>query len=105
MEDKNIQIDETVAEDSIVTLLGEDGIEHNFIEVAQIEYQEKLYLILQPLELLDDMAEDEALVFRVDPTDGENARFELELNEEVIDEVFKIYYQLLDVIDPEGGAN
>ena len=102
---KDEVINETVAEESVVTLLGEDGVERDFIEVAQIEYEEKLYLILQPLELYDDMAEDEALVFRVEPTDGENARFELELNEKVIESVFNIYYQLLDEIDPDGEEN
>ncbi len=51
---------------------------------------------MQPVELLDGMEEDEALVFKVTRgQDGED-KFEIELDDSVIDAVFDEYNRLLD---------
>ena len=106
-EEKDLQNEaiDVVEDDSVVTLVGEDGIERDFIEVAQIEYNGKLYLILQPVELFEGMDEDEAFVFAVYQTEDGIERFEVELNEEIIDGVFETYNRLLDEIDPKGACN
>ena len=83
-------------DDDIVTLLSDDGQEIDFIEVAGIAYRGNFYAVLQPVELLEGMEEDEAIVFKVTRgKDGED-KFEIELDDAVIDAVFEEYNKLLD---------
>ena len=83
-------------EDSIVTLTSADGQEIDFVEIAGIALRGNFYVILQPVELLVGMGEDEALVFKVtQDRDGED-HFNIELDDEIIGEVFDEYYRLLD---------
>ena len=83
-------------DDDVVTLLSANGEEIDFVEIAGIAYQGGFYAILQPVELLDGMDEDEALVFKVSRgKDGED-KFEIELDDAVIDAVFEEYNKLLD---------
>ena len=78
-------------EDDIITLMTAEGEEVDFIEVAGIAYRGNFYAILQPVELLDGMEEDEALVFKVSRgKDGED-KFEIELDDTIIDAVFEEY--------------
>ena len=77
--------------------------EVDFVEIAGIAYRGNFYAILQPVELLDGMEEDEALVFKVTRgKDGED-KFEIELDDAIIDAVFEEYNKLLD--DAEGEGN
>ena len=81
--------------DDIVTLTTQNGEEVDFLEIAGIAYRGNFYAILQPVELLDGMGDDEALVFKVSRgADGED-KFEIELDDSIIDAVFKEYDRLL----------
>lgn len=83
-------------DDDIVTLLSAEGEEIDFVEIAGIAYKGAFYAILQPVELLDGMDDDEALVFKVTRgKDGED-KFEIELDDSTIDAVFAEYNKLLD---------
>ena len=83
-------------DDDIVTLLSAEGEEIDFVEIAGIAYKGSFYAILQPVELLDGMDDDEALVFKVTRgKDGED-KFEIELDDSTIDAVFAEYNKLLD---------
>ncbi len=83
-------------EDDIVTLLSADGEEVDFVEIAGIAHKGNFYAILQPVELLEGMDEDEALVFKVTRgADGED-NFEIEMDDDIIDAVFEEYNRLLD---------
>ncbi len=83
-------------EDDIITLTTADGEEVDFVEIAGIAHDGKFYAILQPVELLDGMDDDEALVFEVvrnaDGSDG----FNVVLDDEIIDAVFAEYNRLLE---------
>jgi hypothetical protein len=83
-------------DDDIVTLMSADGKEIDFVEIAGIAYRGGFYAILQPVELLDGMSDDEALVFRVSRGENGEDKFEIELNDEVIEAVFEEYNKLLD---------
>ena len=92
---------EETSDDDIVTLLSADGEEIDFVEIAGIAHKGNFYAILQPVELLDGMDDDEALVFKVTRgKDGED-KFEIELDDAVIDAVFEEYNKLLD--EAEGS--
>lgn len=83
-------------DDDVVTLVSANGEEIDFVEIAGIAYRGNFYAVLQPVELLDGMEEDEALVFKVTRgKDGED-KFEVELDDTIIDAVFKEYTRLLD---------
>lgn len=88
--------------DDVVTLMSSTGEEIDFVEIAGIAYRGNFYAILQPVELLDGMEDDEALVFKVTRgKDGED-KFEVELDDTIIDAVFAEYNRLLD--EAEGEA-
>ena len=82
--------------DDIITLLSANGEEIQFLEIAGIAYHGNFYAILQPVELIEGMADDEALVFKVSKTESGEDKFEIELDDEIIDAVFKEYNRLLD---------
>lgn len=85
-----------MAEDNdIVTLLSNDGEEIDFIQIAGINHKGKFYAILQPVELLEGMDSDEALVFRVKQNWKGEDKFEIVTDDEIIDAVFKEYNRLL----------
>ena len=54
------------------------------------------YAILQPVELMEGMDDDEALVFKVTRDRNGEDQFEIELNDDIIDGVFEEYNRLLD---------
>ena len=98
--------DEDEADDDIVTLLSADGEEIDFVEIAGIAYKGNFYAILQPVELIEGMDDDEALVFKVTRgKDGED-KFEIELDDSTIEAVFAEYNKLLDeaVADADGDS-
>lgn len=82
--------------DDIIELVNADGETVQFVEIAGIAHRGNFYAILQPVELLEGMDDDEALVFKVTRgRDGEDS-FEIELDDDIIDAVFKEYNRLLD---------
>lgn len=83
-------------EEDIITLTGADGTEVDFVEIAGIALNKKFYVILQPVELIEGMDEDEALVFKVLRNPDGSDRFEIELDDEIIEQVFDEYNRLLD---------
>lgn len=82
--------------DDIVTLLSADGEEVDFVEIAGIAYNGKFYAILQPVELLEGMEDDEALVFCVTRGINGEDNFEIVLDDDIINHVFDEYNRLLD---------
>lgn len=82
-------------EDNIVTLLSGDGEEIRFIDIAGIAYNGHFYSILKPLDPLEGMDEDEALVFEVTRS-GDTDHLEIVLDDEIIDAVFSEYEKLYD---------
>ena len=90
------KLDESENNDDIVTLLSATGEEVDFVEIAGIAHNDNFYAILQPVELIEGMEDDEALVFKVTRGENGNDKFEIELDDEIIDIVFKKYNELLN---------
>ena len=90
-------MDEMIYDDDfpVVTLLTDDGEEIDFIEVAVVNYKNENYSILQPIELFEGMAEDEALVFKIGVAENGEDRFEMVTDDELIDLVFAEYNKTL----------
>lgn len=82
-------------EDDIITLVNEEGEEVEFVEIAGIAYRGNFYAVLQPVELLDGMGEDEALVFKVAKGANGEDNFEIEIDETIIKAVYEEYLKLI----------
>lgn len=75
-----------------IKLTSDDGKETLFEQVAIIPIDDNVYALLHPLDKMEGVEEDQALVFLIDE---ENDRIVLEQNDDIVDEVFEEYYELL----------
>lgn len=67
-----------------------EGVE--FEQIAIAPWRGKVYAILRPVMEIPGVADDEAIVFLIDE---ENETLSIVDNEEVIDGVFEVYYEML----------
>ena len=95
MSDK-AQKTENEEESDIITLTTSDGREVDFIEIAGIVYQEEFYAILQPAEPLVGMAENEAIVFKVTTDEDGTDKFDIVVDDKVIQAVYESYEKLYE---------
>lgn len=100
---ENDIIEEELEEDGLITLQTADGEEIEFHEIAGIALNSGFYAILQPVILLKDMAEDEALVFRVDKNENGDDKFTYVIDNDIIDAVFEKYYIMLEAFEKEDN--
>ena len=85
-----------------ITLYDENNKEIKFDQVAVIPMNDKIYAIMKPVEEIEGVADDEAIVFVVNETeDGEDV-LELETDEPTAIKVFDEYYKLLDAQEDEN---
>lgn len=94
MEEKSLLekiLDESNDED--IVLLNENQEEVRFEQIAVIPIEEKLYVILKPIDIVKGIEEDEALVFLVDEDEDDLI---IEQNMAIVEQVFQEYYKLLE---------
>ena len=89
-----------------IVLMDEKGRQIAFEQVAIIPYDIKeerfLYCVLKPIDQVDGVAEDEAIVFVVDQDKTGNTILRVEEDEERAIAVFDKYYDLLE--EARGAA-
>ena len=78
-----------------IILYDENNRKIEFEQVAVIPLKEKIYALLKPVTKIAGIADDEALVFAIEEVDDEDCLVIVDDND-VIDKVFEIYYELLD---------
>lgn len=78
-----------------IVLVDGNGRKIAFEQIAVIPYNEKLYCVLKPIDEIENVADDEAIVFFVDES-GEKPELMVETDELVAMQVFEQYYDLLD---------
>lgn len=83
---------------SPIELFNEKGEKVEFEQIALIPIEETIYAILKPIEALEGIADDEALVFEIVETEDEEEEDYLNLvaDIEIIDKVFEVYNKLMD---------
>lgn len=81
--------------DSPITLYNELDKPIRFDQVAIIPMNEKLYAILKPIDEMEGVADDEAIVFCIEE-DDEKSELVVETDEAIAMQVFDEYYKLLD---------
>ncbi|MCL2847342.1 MAG: DUF1292 domain-containing protein [Firmicutes bacterium] len=79
-------------EDATITLFDDDNNPIDFFEVASVEYDEKFYAILQPIEEMEGMEDDEAVIFEFSTEEGSDEKmFKPVFDEKLLDTVFSVY--------------
>ena len=92
-------MEEMYENEELITLMSTDGEEIDFHEIAGIALESGFYLILQPVELLPDMTEEEAFVFAVTEQENGDSKYDLVIDDEIVNAVFEEYYRLLDELE------
>lgn len=82
--------------DDPITLYDDEDNAIKFEQVAMIPDNENIYAILKPIEELDGVADDEAIVFLVDFDEEGHSMLVIEQDEQTAIRIFDKYYQLLD---------
>lgn len=83
-----------------IVLTDDKGRKLAFEQVAVIPYDQKLYCVLKPLDHIDGVADDEALVFYVDEGENEDDEPVLRIEDDELKsiDVFMEYYDLLEAV-------
>ena len=93
--------DMLVEEDDIITLMGDDGEEEEFYHIATIDFENKWYIFLHPVEEQEGIAEDEALIFEISEDEEGNDMFNLVEDDELIDKVYAEYIKEVDKLEAQ----
>ncbi len=86
-----------VNDNSPVILFNQQGDEVAFDQIALIPFNEELYIILKPIEEMENVNEDEALVFVIEESDEseDGVVLSVVVNGKIVEKVFDIYNGLL----------
>ncbi len=83
-----------------ITLMDEKGKQLAFEQIAMIVHEvkkeKKLFAILKPVDKIEGIGENEAIVFLVDQDKNGNTILKIEEDEDVAIDVFDDYYDLLE---------
>ena len=98
----DVLLDEDNAEPIVLT--DESGKRYTFEQIAVSPHNDKVYAVLKPVEKIDGINDDEAVVFYVDerPT---GSVLMVETDEKVAIDVFDEYYNLLDAENPKKKSS
>ena len=92
MENKNENDNvEIFTDDSVITLYDDENKPIEFFEIASVEHEGKFYEILQPVEPVDGIGEDEAVIFEFATDEKGEKSFRPIFDEAVLESVFGLY--------------
>ncbi|MCH5154181.1 MAG: DUF1292 domain-containing protein [Clostridiales bacterium] len=86
-QDENVEL----IEEEVITLYDDKNNPVDFNEVAVVEYEGDFYALLQPVEPMEGLDEDEAIIFKIVQKDDETDEFEPVTDEAVLEAVFNEY--------------
>ncbi len=89
--------------DSPIALYDNEDNKVMFEQVAVIPEGDKIYAILKPIDEMEGVADDEAIVFLADVDEDGFSVLTVETDEEIATKVFDKYYQLLDEAENKQG--
>lgn len=79
-----------------IVLIDGEGKKLSFEQIAVIPYNNKIYAVLKPIDEIENVADDEAIVFFVHEEEGQEPVLMVETDEKAAMDVFEEYYNLLD---------
>ena len=97
------ELDTEAFEDGVqfVTITTDDGRDIEFVEIAEIPLNGRVFTILQPTEEMDELDPDDVLIFEVLTDEDGNDIVELVDDDETIDAVSEAFYALSEESDDE----
>ncbi|MDE7394835.1 MAG: DUF1292 domain-containing protein, partial [Clostridiales bacterium] len=96
-ENKNVEIYE---DESVIELFDDDNKPVQFYEIASIELDGKFYELLQPVEPIDGIGEDEAVIFEYEQGSTPDERnFKPLFDEELLNRIFTEYLKAASELD------
>ena len=81
---------------SPISLYDENDKEIKFDQIAIIPLDEEVYAILKPIDEMENVADDEAIVFLIQEDEDGDGVLVIETDESKAMRVFEEYYKLLD---------
>ena len=92
-------------EDNIVELVDEDGKALKFQHLMTLEFKGNNYVVLAAAEEMEDIAQDEALVLRIDTDDEGNDVYASITDDDELEAVFSHYLEIAEADEEpdEGG--
>ena len=90
-------IEQLLDEDNIdpIVLYDENDNEVEFDQIAIIPFNENLYAILKPVEPMEGVGEDEAIVFAFETDEDDDEILSVVEDDAIIDAVFEEYYKMV----------
>lgn len=88
-----------------IILQSATGEEVEFVELGGVEIDGEYYLILQPVVLIDGMADDEAIAFKVTVDEEGYENFFVVEDVALMDRIFEAYNKLVDQELAKAGKN
>ena len=85
-----------------IVLMDDKGKKLSFEQIAVIPYNNKIYCVLKPIDKIENVQGDEAIVFYVDEKEGREPVLMVETDEKTAINVFDEYYNLLDQAEGKG---
>lgn len=86
-------------QDEIIVLQDEDGKEVEFNHIATLDYNDEWYIYLQPVELEDDMEDDEMFIFKIEEDKDGNDLFTPVEDEDLLQKLYDEYLKECDLED------
>ncbi|MBD5132265.1 MAG: DUF1292 domain-containing protein [Clostridiales bacterium] len=86
-QEENVEI----IDEETITLYDDNNNPVDFNEVAVIEYEGEFYALMQPVEPMEGLGEDEAIIFKIIQKDDDTDEFVPVTDESVLDAVFNEY--------------
>lgn len=85
-----------------ITLYDENDKEIIFDQVAIIPHDKQFYAILKPISEMENVGEDEAIVFLIEENEEGECVLTIEQDEKVATAVFDAYYKLLEQAEKDA---
>lgn len=85
-----------------IVLADDSGASYNFEQVAIIPLDNETYVILKPMDKMEDVEDDEAFVFKITKDESGESRLVIEDDDDIGEKVFEEYYKLLDEEESEN---
>ena len=99
MSENNHELD--MEREDIVQLVDEDGNEVDFEHLMTLEHNGNAYICLVPVEPMEDVAEDELVILRLETDEDGNDVYTSIDDEAELDEVFEKYLEIAEADEEE----
>ena len=99
MSENNHEFD--MEREDIVELVDEDGNDVRFEHIMTLEHEGQVYICLVPVDPMEDVAEDELVIMRIETDEEGNDFYATIDSEEELDAVFEKYLEIAEADDAE----